>query len=80
MRPTPQPATQCPAPGDLAPPYFCQDCSVTSLRVGTGLRICGVPAGCSWDFSNKTGKCHLIWFLEVVGQKGRSPTVVPGVR
>lgn len=80
MRPTPQPATQCPAPGDLAPPYFCQDCSVTSLRVGTGLRICRVPAGCSWDFSNKTGKCHLIWFLEVVGQKGRSPTAVPGVR
>lgn len=28
------------------------------------LWICRVPAGCSWDFSNKTGKCHLIWFLK----------------
>lgn len=69
MRPKPQPATQSPALGGLAPPYFCQDCSVTSLRVGTGLRIWGVPAGCSWDFSNKTGKCHLICFLEVVDKK-----------
>lgn len=78
MRPKPKPATQRPA--RVTWHHFCQDCSVTSLRVGTGLRIWGVLAGCSWDFSNKTDKCHLIWFLEVVGQKGRSPTAVPGLR